>query len=219
MNNLKSLFDAIQANEEERVLEIVAAKPNLLGMRDRKGVSPVLWAAYCNSKDMVSLLLDLGASLDIFEAAATGKSLKASEIIKNQPESVNSYAPDGFTPLCLAAYFGHQTVLEILLTHGADVNLPSNNASQVRPLHLAAANRHIAIAEALIKAGAQIDARQAGGFTPLHAAAGNGQIEMVDLLLRSGADRSLAADDGRDALAFAAGGGSALVIARLKQPG
>jgi uncharacterized protein len=217
MVNLKVLFDAIQANDEEGVLEIVAAKPNLLAMRDRNGMTAVLWAAYCGSKDMVSLLLDLGATLDIFEAAATGKSLRALEIIKNEPEAVNSHAPDGFTPLCLAAFFGHQTVLEILLSHGADVNLPASNPSNVRPLHSAAANRHIAIAEALLKAGAQVDARQSGGFTPLHAAAGNGQIEMVELLLSNGADRSLTADDGRDALAFAIAASSPVVIARLKQ--
>jgi ankyrin repeat protein len=47
------------------------------------------------------------------------------------------------------------------------------------------------VSEALLKRGAKIDQKQAGGSTPLHGAAYYGQSLIVKLLLAHGADPSL----------------------------
>jgi ankyrin repeat protein len=72
---------------------------------------------------------------------------------------------------------------------------------KVQPLHsaVAAADQAAAltIAEALLQAGANANARQEGGFTPLHEAALNGNVPLIRLLLAHGADPSLASDEGQ----------------------
>jgi ankyrin repeat protein len=109
---------------------------------------------------------------------------------------VNTLAPDGFPPLALASFFGHPAVAEVLLVQGARVDTAASNAMKVTALHAAAANRHTVICAMLLQHGADVNARQHGGFTPLHAAAANGQEELVRLLLELGADRSLKSEAG-----------------------
>jgi len=203
MNTIRRLGQSIEQGDIELVKELILKNPYLLAGRTESGVTPLLLAVYRGQDEIVRFILDQDCQLDLFEAAAVGRSLRLAEILDSEPELANAFAPDGFTPLGLAAYFGHQTTCEILLTRGADACLPANNSSSVQPLHSAAASRQVAIAELLLRSGADPDARQQGGFTPLHAAAQNGQVEMMTLLLRHGADRDLRSDDGKTAFDFA----------------
>jgi cytohesin len=74
------------------------------------------------------------------------------------------------------------------------------------PLHSAASASHADVAEILLAAGADPDARQEGGWTPLHAAAANGDATLVGALLAAGGDRRAANDDGRTAADLAGDG-------------
>ena len=68
----------------------------------------------------------------------------------------------------------------------------------ITPLITAAANGHVAVAEMLIAAGADVNLKSTISWsTPLHRAAEWGQLEVVQLLLRHGADKKLKNDDGR----------------------
>ena len=137
-------------------------------------------------------------------------------------------------PLSAAAANGHKAMVELLLAHGAQVNVDDGDplriaaekgfqsvveallAAKANPnlrdyrgqtaLHRAVENRFPAIAELLIKNGAdvnvvnrvgkpgddpnQVAVRQADG-TPLHIAASQGDIAMVSLLLSNRADVNL----------------------------
>jgi ankyrin repeat protein len=88
----------------------------------------------------------------------------------------------------------------------------------VRPLHSAAATRDAESARLLLEAGADPDARQAGGFTALQAAAHHDDDALAGLLLHHGADRGLRNDDGADAEALARANGSVSVLALLGTP-
>jgi ankyrin repeat protein len=55
-------------------------------------------------------------------------------------------------------------------------------------LHMAAAADHLEIAQALIKAGADLDALNSAKATPLHYAVAGSNIRMVELLQQAGAD-------------------------------
>lgn len=199
-----ALFTAIHANNLEGVHILVQAEPELLTAVSPSGLSPVLFAAYYQRPAILQHLIAAGAPLNIFEAAAAGEGERVRELLADHPLLVNSVSPDGFSPLGLAAFFGREDVASQLLAQGADVNAVSQNAMGVQPLHSAVAGNHARLAEALIEAGANVNATQHGGFTPLMGAAQNGNAELVAFLLERGADATARTEDGRSAYALAA---------------
>jgi ankyrin repeat protein len=68
------------------------------------------------------------------------------------------------------------------------LDLSSGSPSSPRMLHLAVRNGSIAIARALLVAGASVNARDDTGALPLHLAVQNRRRSVADLLLRHGAD-------------------------------
>jgi ankyrin repeat protein len=191
------LFAAIKAGELARVKALLAAKPALAAARDEGGLSAVLTAAYCQQPAIVGVLLDRDPPLNAFEAAAAGVRDRLDDLLRDDPDLLDAFAPDGFTPLGLASFFGHTTVAAMLLGYGAEPNLASRNGLRATPLHSAAAGRHRALVSLLLDNGADPHARQEGGFTPLHSAAQNGDRATAELLLARGSDREARADDGR----------------------
>src|SRR2546425_13029370 len=114
-----AFIDAIKAGEFERVKAMASADPALIDARSRSGESAILTAVYHHQKEIVNLLVARGAALSIFEACAAGE-LEHVERLVNA-ETINAYSADGWTPLHLAAFFGHTKVAELLVSHDADV--------------------------------------------------------------------------------------------------
>jgi len=83
-------------------------------------------------------------------------------------------------------------------------------------LHLAAADGDEGCAEALLEAGAAIEASDDDGRTPLLTAAMNGRPGVVSALLRAGARREARDTGGRSALQLAEEGGHAAVAVLLR---
>ena len=91
------------------------------------------------------------------------------------------------------------TVVRLLAEAGTDVNAVSGAGGQT-PLHMAARRGNLAVAEALLAAGADIDPQDRKGETPLRRAVNCGQPELIALLLQRGADPHLADRSGRTPL-------------------
>eukprot|EP00434_Breviolum_minutum_P030483 symbB.v1.2.026955.t2/scaffold2731.1/size72017/3 len=72
------------------------------------------------------------------------------------------------------------------------------------PLHVAAAEGHVAAAQLLLSKGAAVDATDIVGWTPLHFAAINGHVAAAELLLSKGAAVDAKMNDGRTPLHRAA---------------
>jgi ankyrin repeat protein len=214
----EQLFDAIRAGDAAQVAALVAHDPALARAR-KDGVSAMLFARYCSRPEIVALLRPACGALDIFESAALGDAARARALLDANPALVNAVAEDGFGPLGLASFFGHEEVAALLLSRGGDPARASANAMKVMPLHSAAASRSVAIARLLIGAGAPVDARQghALGFTPLMEAALNGQDELVELLLRHGANPDLRDAHDMSAADHARGSGHDALAERLDQ--
>lgn len=66
------------------------------------------------------------------------------------------------------------------------------------PLHLAATNPDTSAMQALIAAGADVNARDNDGATPLHMAAYSSRPKNTQLMLEAGADPQAKTDNGRD---------------------
>lgn len=191
----------------------------VMAMAQTDQVSEILQAKYRGNDARVDELLQSGHVLNIFEAAATGQTARVRELLAANPSMVNDYAPDGFHPLGLAAFFGNQAAVEALLQSGADVNQQSREAMKVSALHSSAAARRPDIAALLLAKGANPNVRAEGGGTVLHEVAITGQIDLAEMLLRHGADVNATDNSGRTPFAYAVEGKKDAMAAWLKEHG
>lgn len=190
----RELFQAIQSGQLEAVQRLLSGDPSLATKRDPKGLSAFMTALYHRQEEVARTLRSALVQLDVFEAAAAGECdfLKAAD----RKGQLASRSADGFTPLHLACFFGHEEAAAWLVEQEVPVAVAAENTSRVHPLHSAAAARAVAILGRLLQAGADPNARQHGGWTALHAAAMHGDLEMARVLLEHGADPSAQAEDG-----------------------
>jgi ankyrin repeat protein len=190
------VFALIEAGNVDGLRELLARNPAAAGARREDGTSAVLVARYQFELDAVEALLDAGPQLDIFDAAAVGQTDVVRSELARDPGLAVAFAPDGFTALGLASFFGHRDAAEALIAAGAQVNDASRNPMNVAPLHSALAGGHTEITELLLDAGADVNAVQADGYTPLHEAAQNGDQPLAERLVAVGADPRARLDDG-----------------------
>jgi uncharacterized protein len=179
-------------------------------------LSEILQALYEGDEARVAVLLADEPELNVFEAAALGRTELVAAHLDADPAAAEAFAGDGFTPLHLAAFFRHPETARLLVERGASVDVVARHETiQVTPLQSAVTARQEETAALLLERGADPNARHGGGFTPFHAAAQHGDVQLVELLLRHGADPALAADDGRTAADFAREGGHEGLAERL----
>jgi len=176
---------------------LLAADPSLAKSHTGHHVSPLMLSCYYKKPGVTDLLLKYLGEISLFEAAAAGKFDVVAHLVYQHPEAINYYAEDGFTPLGLACYFGHDEIARFLVLKGADVNLPSNNGFRVYPLHSAVAGNYTGIARMLIDNNAQVNVKQQAGATALHSAAQNGNVDLLILLLEHGADANIRMEGGK----------------------
>jgi len=221
MNKNINIIEAIKTGDLSRVKEILTALPDAGTTRDENGVSVFLLAKYYGHSEIVDSILNSGVEPDIFEAAAIGQEERVSELLKTDPDSLNKYSNDGFPPLGLAAFFGHPEIVQILIEEGADVNAPSKNQMKVRPIHASVAfkDKEVAckIANMLLENGADVTAKQHGGWTPLHEAANSGSAKLVSLLLTNGANPAEPNDESKTPLQLAEEKGHRAVVSLLNK--
>ncbi|HKH70871.1 MAG TPA: ankyrin repeat domain-containing protein [Vicinamibacterales bacterium] len=172
-------------------------------MAQTEPVSEILQAKYRGNQARVEELLKNDPALNIFEAAATGQTARVRELLAANPSLLNAYAPDGFHPLGLAAFFGNTATVDALLQAGADVNQQSRESMKVSALHSAAAAGRPDIVEMLLAKGANPNVRAEGGVTVFHEAGVTGQIEIAEMLLTHGADVNATDNSGKTPLAHA----------------
>jgi ankyrin repeat protein len=155
----------------------------------------LLQALYRGEDEQVEELLAVDRELDVFEAAAFGKSDRLRELLDEDPTRANSFGEDGFHPLGLACFFGHVNAARLLLERGADVNaLSTNEHVQTAAIHAATAAQRTdeatryELVKLALEHGADANLRQGGGFRAIDAARLNGDSRVEQLLLEHGAE-------------------------------
>jgi len=129
----------------------------------------------------------------------------------------------GRTPLHLAAAAGHDKLVALLLSAGANMNAAADGGWTA--LHWAAMRGHPEVVRILLNGGAEVDPRAQDGSTPLYWAAREGFAECVGLFLMAGADagkrdykgrspQDVAAKRGHDAVVKLLHGDDALRLGR-----
>ena len=117
-----TLFDAIDAGDEDALRDELERRPELAGERNEEGVSPVLHALSRGRPELASRILDANPPLDVFDAAAVGRTRGLEELVEAEPGLVHARTGNGSTPLHLAARFDQRGAVELLLEHGADAS-------------------------------------------------------------------------------------------------
>ncbi|KAL2077782.1 hypothetical protein ACEWY4_027286 [Coilia grayii] len=90
------------------------------------------------------------------------------------------------TPLRTAAALGHLRCLEVLLSHGAEVD--SLDVKAQTPLFTAVSGKHLDCVTALLRAGADPNGSQYNNCSPLLTAAREGDVDILRELLDHGAE-------------------------------
>lgn len=191
----EALLAAIRSRDRHTISAMLAADPSLASSRAPAGESLVLHACYVGASE-VAELLHPGRVLDACEAAALGDSDRLRAVIENDDDARVLRSSDGWAPLHLAAFFGHDDAVRLLIDLGAPLDAHSTNALRNTPLHAALAGvAQPLLARRLVFAGADVTARDANGNTPLHLAASRGQDALCDLFIARGADAHALTDD------------------------
>ena len=212
------LFTAIRGGDTAAVERILDDDRALVDARDDKGLSPILTALYHAKSDIAAAILRRGPKLNVFEAAAAGDAARVREIVGRDPAQANAVAPDGYSPLGLAAFFKRREVARYLLEAGADPRPPSRQGG-FTPLHSAVATDagavDVEIVRRLLAKGADPNARSQSGSTPLHTVAFTGDRESLDLLLKHRADSEIKNNEGQTPAEVARKRGNKEIVERL----
>ena len=202
-----ALHWAARNNDAVLVDRLLRAKANP-HVANRYGVTPIAVACESGSAAIVERLLKAGVS-----ANATG--------------------PLGETALHTCAYAGNTAGVRVLIAAGASVD-PGDNWRGQTPLMWAAAERHPDTMQALIAAGADVNARSTiiewerqrtdeprdkwlppGGWSPLLLAAREDCVRCIDVLAKAGADLNIMDPERHTSLVIALTNGHFDVAGRL----
>jgi len=168
------------------------------------------------------LLSDKAQKLTPLHRAAINGSPGVTEgIIRSATRSAiilnfNAQCNLGWSPLHYAAFYGNTADCEILIRHGASLDLKDNQG--LTPLHIAAINGRNLVIEKMIQTGASVvDTLSTEGASPLHYAAFHGHFETCRTLLNRGASLDLKDNQGLTPLHRATINGNPLIIEEMIQ--
>ena len=114
-----------------------------------------------------------------------------------------AHVVSGTTAIVGAAYRGHTSVVEYLLSRGANME-QSDNSRRHTVLLAAASQGHESTVRFVLNAGASVDASDKDDMTALHIVVQKGWHSLTELLLAKGASASIAASSGMKPLITAA---------------
>ncbi|XP_065591582.1 caskin-2 isoform X1 [Cyrtonyx montezumae] len=212
MGREQELIQAVKNGDipgvQKLVAKIKASKSKLLGSakrlnvnyQDVDGFSALHHAALGGSLDLISLLLEAQATVDIKDSngmrplhyAAWQGRVEPVRVLLRAAASVNMASLDGQIPLHLSAQYGHYEVSEMLLQHQSNPCLI--NKAKKTPLDLACEFGRLKVAQLLLNShlcialleGQSKDTTDPNYTTPLHLAAKNGHKEIIRQLLKAG---------------------------------
>jgi ankyrin repeat protein len=133
---------------------------------DIAGTTPLHYAVREHHRSVVELLLTEGAYVDAVHVGGDRPLHEA--MMFSPPETGSGDADDEWAAEKRREYADALRIVELLLKHGATVDVPDGNGNTA--LHIAASYDNPAAVEALVAAGASVDVKDAQGRTPAEVA-------------------------------------------------
>ncbi|EKD52329.1 MAG: ankyrin repeat protein, partial [uncultured bacterium] len=206
---LTALYIAVDRDQKEIVSYLIEKGANV-NLRGDQNLPPLVRAVQRGNKEIVKILLDAKAHVNASEVegedgvgtffalneAVLEKpvNLEIMEILLGAQANVNRKNSQGQTALHRSVSRQYQNATELLLSHGADVNVQDTKSSDTPLMRLCAESPHTQPNEAffkmLITQGAKLDIENKFGDTALLIAARVRNTKMVDLLITLGADKN-----------------------------
>lgn len=214
-------------NDNLRVVkQLLAAGADMDREDNRQGRSALHWAAIKGHSAVAKALLEAGADASKTDAmgftaaelASQYKQTKTDKHAKTE-EEINTWTTNLLnSALLTATQLRKHDEMQRMLDANASAN--STDKRKSTALHWAANRGDIVGAKILIKAGADIHAKNEAGGTPLMEAAMMGKVDMVNLLLTTNASSSWEASGKgpslyADAMLNACSGGHEKVVEAL----
>ena len=201
LHSRETALHAAVRREHLSVIEVLLREDqNAINCKNSAGRNPQHEAVYLNKYNSLKALLECRASASIqcnFEMSSP--LLHHQTLVPETPQEDG--CPCGFTPLHLAGKYGYQSVAELLVKYGADLNMGDCNGST--PLHIASCHGKSEIMFLLVEEGADINATSLNGSTPLHSAAVCFAKGAIRPLFQLGCNHLATDNDGMSALHYA----------------
>lgn len=150
-------YEAAAIGDQECLLEILAAQPDLVNQPASDGFSLLGLATFFGQTHLVKTLLEQGAEVNqasqnamkvspIHSAVATGN-LELVQLILEHGADVNAQQQTGVTALHAAAHHGNKKLVQLLLDHGADSSIQTEEGKTA--LDFAVTDGHKEVAQLL----------------------------------------------------------------------
>jgi ankyrin repeat protein len=173
---MSTIFDLIDAGDAHGLRELLADDPDAAAVHDEQGLTVLMRAAY-RGGEIFEAVREASPALEPFDRILVGDN-------EGLP-APDTWTPDGFTPLHVAAFANNTDAAFELLSAGADPNVIATAPfARVTPLGTCAFACANEVARVLLDHGADPELTADHGFTPLDSAVANGNEELVALLQR-----------------------------------
>ncbi|WP_338482315.1 ankyrin repeat domain-containing protein [Wolbachia endosymbiont (group A) of Ophion costatus] len=151
---------------------------------DKRGATPLHYAANCRSLRVVELLVDNFASLNISDKngktplhyAAEGNKLDVVKFLVEQGAEIDAVCRDGKTPLHYTVEGNKIDVVKFLVEQGAEIDAVCRDGKT--PLHYAVEDNELCIVKFLIKRGARVSTFDRYSLNPLHLSIASDSFEV-----------------------------------------
>lgn len=204
-NKKSALLAAITGQHKSSALLLSKGKLNKLSLHQ------ALLQSILSNMQSVSLALikkdkllnkrDENRRSALWHSASLGQLEVVKAILKRYRQDLNERDVNGYSPLARATLNGHQSMVELLLKQGADLNVLTEDKNNILMLSVLSGKK--AFIAQLIKQGAEINQKNNAGNTALMIAASAGNNAVIEQLIHAGADMQLRNSDDMNAYQIA----------------
>ena len=198
-NRHSVLYKACNEGWLTLVQYLVETYPDLLKIRYKEGISPILVAGLSGSVELVQYLISKGC--DKFDKDSLGRTVlhKACQegklelvqyLVENYPDMLTIRDKEGQSPLLVIGYSGSVELVKYLISKGFAVYDKDNDGRNLLQLQIACYNGKLELVQYLVESYPDmLTIRDNSGKSPFLKAGFSGSVELVKYLISRGCNR------------------------------